>query len=57
MISVFTIAELIRATAAACVSVCVCVCVCVHVSVYGLMVSGFRLQFPSHPDMSEAVNQ
>ena len=63
MISVFSMAELIRATAAACASVCVCVCVCecvcvsAHVSVCGLMVSGLRLQFPSHPDMSEAVNQ
>lgn len=32
VISVFTIAELIRATAAACVSVCVCVCAVQYVT-------------------------
>lgn len=59
VISVFSRAKLIRATAALCLSVCLCVClcVCVHVYAYGLMVSGFRLQFPSPPNMSEAVNQ
>lgn len=55
MISVFTTAELIRATAAAYVSLCARASA--RLSECGLMVPGLRLQFPSHPDMSEAVNQ
>lgn len=57
MISVFATAELIRATAAAYVCLCARARARALVSECGLMVPGLRLQFPSHPDMSEAVNQ
>lgn len=57
MISVFTAAELIRATAAAYVRPRACGRACARLSERRLMAAGLRLQFPSHPDVSEAVNQ